>query len=109
MKTFIVEIDNKPNLQFTGSLIAYVESTHNNAAEHYSGQVGRWAELSLYKTAAGKYVCHQVGRTCFQGETDRYSGLACETIEQVKEFFGYRWLAKELYEKANIDASINID
>lgn len=105
-----LSIDNEPNLRFTGEEIASAASTDNNAAgSSYSGQTGRWTELSLYRTKGGKYVCHQVGRTCWQGERDRYSGAVCETLDEVKAFFGHRWLAKELYAEAGISDAIDVE
>lgn len=110
METFTLEIDNQPNIRFTGELIASASSTDNQAVgSSYSGQTGRWTELALYKTQGGKYICHQVGRTRWQGEQDRFSGAVCENTEEVIEFFGHRWLAKELYEYAGICDAINVE
>lgn len=110
METFILEINNAPNIRFTGELLAEASSTDNQAmGSSYSGQTGRWTELAIYKTKGGKYICHQVGRTRWQGERDRFSGKVCETLEEVIEFFGHRWLAKELYEDAGICDAINVE
>lgn len=110
MDTFTIEIDNGPGLRFAGELVASAASADNRAmGSSYSGQTGRWTELALYKTKAGKYICHQVGRTCWQGERDRSSGKVCETLDEVKEFFGHRWLAKELYAEASIDDSVDVE
>lgn len=110
MKTFTLEIDNAPNVRFTGELIASAVSSDNQATgSSYSGQTGRWTELSLFKTKGGKYICHQVGRTRWQGERDRFSGEVCETLEDIKEFFGHRWLAKELYAEAGIDDAVKVE
>lgn len=110
METFTLQIDNAPDIRFTGELLASVASTDNQAyTSSYSGQVGRWTELELYKTAGGKFICHQIGRTRWQGERDRFSGKVCETMAEVKEFFGHRWLAKELYAEAKIEDVIDIE
>lgn len=109
METITVEIDNAPDIRFTGELVARASSSDNNAAgRRYSGQTGRWTELALYKTQGGKYICHQVGRTHWQGERDRRSGEVCETLAEVKSFFGHRWLAKELYAEAGIDDTVEV-
>ncbi|GEM_PF-1199208 len=73
------------------------------------GMRGRWAELILYRTQGGKYVCEQIGRTERQGESDRRSAAVCEDHEGVIEFFGTGWLAKDLYAKAGIDITIHVD
>lgn len=110
METYTLEIDNEPNIRFTGELVATAASSDNKAVgSSYSGQTGRWTELALYKTKGGKYICHQIGRTCWQGERDRFSGKVCETLEEVKEFFGHRWLAKDLYAEASIDDVVEVD
>lgn len=110
METFTIEIDNAPNIRFTGELVASASSSDNQAmGSSYSGDTGRWTELDLYKTSKGKYICHQVGRTRWQGERDRYSGKVCETLEEVIEFFGHRWLAKELYYEAGIEDAIVVE
>lgn len=110
MKTFTLEIDNASNVRFTGELVASAASSDNQEmGSSYSGQTGRWSELALYKTKGEKFVCHQVGRTCWDGERDRFSSKVCETLEEVKEFFGYRWLAKELYSEAGIDGTVEVE
>lgn len=100
METFTLIIDNEPNLRFNGECIANVES---------SEQSGRWTELALYRTKGGKFVCHQIGYTQWVGERNRFSGHACETLEDVKAFFGHRWLAKELYESAGIPDFVEVE
>lgn len=104
MKEYIVIRDNAADLKFNGEIVAHTESSANNASgSAYSGQTGRWSELTLYKTAGGKFVCEQVGRTQWQGEHDRFSGAVCENETEVIAFFGHGWLAKELYEFASIE------
>lgn len=109
-KKITVERDNEPSIVFNGELVASARSSDNNpASSSYSGSVGRWTELSLYRTASGKYVCSRIGRTRWVEEHDRYSGAVCETVQEVIDFFGHRWLAKELYDKAGIEDIINVD
>jgi hypothetical protein len=110
METFTLEIDNAPSVRFTGELVASAASSDNQAiGSGYSGQTGRWTELALYKTKGGKIICHQVGRTRWQGDRDRFSAKVCETLAEVKEFFGHRWLAKELYAEASIDDAVEVE
>ena len=110
MELFVVEVDNAPDLRFFGKIRAKVRSYSDRArVGEYSGQVGRHSELSLYETAAVNFVCQRVDRTCWQGESDSYDGKVCDTVEQVKEYFGYGWLAKELYRNAGIDVALTVD
>lgn len=83
-------------------------SSANNASPYYSGSTGLWTELALYRTKSGKFVCHQIGRTMWEGQRDRFSGKVCETLDEVKDFFGHRWLAKSLYKEAGIDDVIEV-
>lgn len=110
MKKYLLEVDNAPDIRFTGELIASAASTDNKAIGHsYSGESGRWAELRLFKTAGGKYICYQVGRTTWNGEKDRHSAAICENYQEIIEFFGHRWLAKELYDDAGIDDTVDVE
>lgn len=108
--TITLSVDNKPDIRFTGECIGAASSSDNNASgSSYSGSTGRWTELKLYKTIGGRYICHQVGRTRWQGERDLYKAKVCETEEDVISFFGHRWLAKELYANAGIEDVSVID
>ena len=109
METFTIEIDGEPNIRFTGELVAKACTSNDQAAGiYYSGHPDRWTKLYLYKTKGGKFVCHQIDRTIYH-DRGRLSGKVCETMEEVKEFFGHRWLAKELYDDAGIDDSIELE
>lgn len=72
-------------------------------------ETGRWAELTLYRTAGGRYVCQQIGRTIWEGEHDRHSAAVCYTTEEVVGFFGVGWLAKQIYDSAGIDAAEEVE
>lgn len=110
MEEFTVRRDSDRDIKFKGDKVASAASSANQAmGSSYSGSTGRWKELALYKTAGGKYICEKIERTQWQGERDRFHGAVCETIDQVIEFFGTGWLAKELYYNAGIDSSINVD
>ncbi len=110
VETFVIEVDNAPSIRFSGEKIARACSSDNQAwGSSYSGSTGRWTELTLYKTVGGKYVCEMVGRTRWQGERDRYSAKVCTTEAEVIEFFGHRWLAKELYADAGIVDVVDVE
>lgn len=63
MKNFQVR-DNKRIIKFEGVQLAGVTS-------RTSGKQ-RWIELAIYKTRAGTYVLHGVGRTQVEDEVDRH-------------------------------------
>lgn len=101
MDKITVKNDNAPDIRFTGELMGTASSRDNNTT--------RWTELELYKTQTGKFVCSETGYTIWQGERDRYNAKVCDSVEEVTQFFGHGWLAKELYEKANLDTAIDLD
>lgn len=108
-KIITVARDNDSDLRFEGELVAEASSSDNDAVGSYSGSVGRWTELRLYRTASGKYVAQSIGRTRWQGEHDRYSAVICETKADVIKFFGHGWLAKALYTEADIEDVVTVD
>lgn len=103
VELIILENDNAPSIRFKGELIAEASSSANRASGSYSGAPGRWTELKLYRTAGGRYVAQSVGHTQWQGEHTRYAAQVCETAADVIAFFGHGWLAKELYDDADIE------
>lgn len=109
METFTLKNDGAPDVRFTGVELASTSSSANNASSYYSGSVGRWTVLELYKTKGGKFIAHSIGRTQWQGEHDRYKVAVCETEAEVIAFFGHGWLAKSLYEEAGIVDVTNVE
>lgn len=96
-----LEINNAPNLRFTGSLVGCVDSKTTGAQ--------RWTVLALYRTTGGKYICYKEGHSAHQGEYTKTSGAVAETPSQVIEFFGHTLLAKSLYSEAQIDDVTIVD
>lgn len=100
---YIIDRQNARPIKFSGEKIASTDSRQ--------GSNGRWTELALYKTDSGKYVCEKIGLTLWQGgeggrNTDE--AVVCESITEVVEYFGLGWLAKEIYQKVNIDIAEEI-
>ena len=110
MEEYTVVRDDDIDLQFKGEELASVCSSDNNASgSSYSGQTGVWQELALYKTKGGKFICERVNRTRWEGDRDSFQGAVCTTLEEVINFFGMGWLAKDLYAVAEIEATQQID
>lgn len=110
MEKYILKVDNVPNIGFTGELIASAASTEDKTlGRNYSGETGRWADLKLFKTTGGKYVCYKVDHTIWDCERDRRSAAICENHQEIIAFFGHRWLAKELYENAEIADTLEVE
>jgi hypothetical protein len=96
-----LHVDDSPDLRFQGETLADVMD------EPKIG--GRWTELSLYRTARGRYVCYRVSQTQWVKEDNRYEAATVDTIAEVIAFFGQSDLAKEIYIRARIDNSIDPD
>jgi hypothetical protein len=109
MEQIFVKRDDEPDIKFSGELLGYAASSDNNAHPNYSGRIARWTELALYRTKGGRYVCEQIDYTRWQGEHTRYSGAVYDSTAEVIEFFGCGWLAKKLFERADIDASVEVE
>lgn len=65
--------------------------------------------LALYKTEGGKLICERIDRTRWQGERDSHHAKVCANNNEVIDFFGHGWLAKELHKEAGIDAAERIE
>jgi EXLDI family protein len=117
METITVRRDEEPDLVFEGVKIASVTSlSHTNDI--------RWTELTLYRTATNRYVVERLGCTNWQGEMTRWEAFVTReethfpdiegeagagsldesARDEIKKFLGYGWLAKELYDAADIEA-----
>jgi len=100
---YIVERDNDVDLRFTGKLLAETSSR-----DPYNDR-GRWFDLSLYQTVGGKFICQKEDITRWQGEHNRNQAEVCQSLEEVKAFFGNGWASKELYANAGIDNTENVE
>lgn len=103
METFELTISYAPDIRFTGKLLARVHDSDTN----FNSLTEKWTKMSLYKTKGNKFICYHVIKSWAY---EYYcSGLVCETIEDVKEFFGQGWLAEELYYEAEIEHVVEVD
>jgi hypothetical protein len=114
-KEIIVTRDGKPDLAFTGTLLA--------SAAPSSAPKGQWQEYRIYDTTGGKHVFSKVTRSVLAGERDTYqaevfdpspSSVPSQILRSARDlahsrpmtwmdaaaaFFGYDPLAKALYRK----------
>lgn len=100
LQVYVVRHDEGPELEIMAERIAHMSS----GDEHFNNK-GRWTELTLYRTAAGKFVACEVGRSINPGERDRSSYWVCSCEEQVVECLGVGRLAKDLFKQAGINAA----
>lgn len=109
METIVVERDDDCSIEFKGEVVARTASSCNQGAHDYSGRCGQWKELTLYKTAGGGFVCEQIYKSMWRGDSDFCRGAVCDDEDDVIGYFGGGWLAKRLYEKAGFDESLYAD
>lgn len=113
--TFVIKRDNEPDLQFTGSLLGFASNRkfqdlpNTDVEAKPSQNTNRWTELALYLTKGGSYVCHQANYSLLPGEHNKFDARVTKVKDEVTDFFGYRWLAKTLYESARFNANQIID
>jgi hypothetical protein len=69
----VVVRDGQPDLKFRGTLLASVASD--------SARTGRWRELRVYRTAAGKKVFFEIGRSILDGERDKFEARVFDPME----------------------------
>ncbi|MBD8877676.1 hypothetical protein [Roseibium polysiphoniae] len=107
-RKYLIEQDDGPDLQFTGKRIASAASSTDRQSGIYSGQVGNWDELELYRTSAGNFVCVIENRTAWQGERNVRRATVANDAKAVINFFGQGWLAKMIYDEAGIENVQNV-
>jgi hypothetical protein len=114
-KEHIVVRDGKPDLAFTGTLLA--------SAAPSAASKGYWEELRVFQTSAGKHVFSKIKRTVYADEHDEHKAEIFDPAptsataqllrsahdlthskpktwkDAAVDFFGYEPLAKELYRK----------
>ena len=116
-KEQIVTRDGKPDLGFTGTLLASAST---------SAPKGRWQEYRVYSTATGKHVFSKITRSIFADETDKHeadvfdpapASVSSQLLRSARDltrsrpmtwmdaavgFFGYDPTAKALYRKLSV-------
>jgi hypothetical protein len=68
----------------------------------------RWTVYKLYRTQGGSFVAQIIGYSQWDGETTRYSAAVYKTEADVRAFLGFSDAAKEVYEEANISATVKV-
>ena len=89
--------------------IASASSSGNRGMHDFSGETGRWKELTLYKTGEAISSVSRLTRRCGVGTETSLEEPSATTRDEVIDFFGGDWLAKQLYAHAEIDAAIDVE
>lgn len=105
MDTITLTRDDARDVRFSGEEIASVSSRDPVSGPRNT----RWTELTLYRTASGRLVCSEVGRTQWQGEHDRHRVYIADDGADLVGELGTGWLAKELYDEAGIECIEDVE
>ncbi|MDW8059227.1 MAG: hypothetical protein RMK01_04055 [Thermomicrobium sp.] len=68
-----------------------VETSPDRAHPAYSGQVGRWWRLTLYRLPGGDYVLHECRCSNWQHEADRYAVHRFPDLAAVRRYLVATW------------------
>lgn len=109
VKSYTVERDNQRPLRFTGTRLAVARSSSDRGSSEYSGQVGISEVLALYQSQRGDYVASRVCLTQREGNRDTHDAIVSKSREAIMEFFGFEWLAMEIYAAADWDIAEDLD
>ena len=94
---WVVVRDGCADLRFTGTVVA-----EESSRECSGPRSVRWDVLKLYRTRSGTWVCSREHHTRYAKEQGSREGAVCAGTAEVVQFFGYGFLAKQLYAVAGI-------
>ena len=106
MKTYKLVNDGARDVRFTGEKLGEVSSY-----SLFGSRQNRWTEIGLYRTAGDKLILKIIGRSQWQGESDRHEVVICEDEAAVVTALvdgndgRLSDLAKELLEAVSIEAA----
>lgn len=98
----LVVRDGERELRFCGFLLGESSSRKGGTQE-------RWAEISIHRTAEGRYIVSGIGRTIRDGEVDKHWAHVCEeaggAIESLYQLDDHdirymTWVSKRALEQA---------
>lgn len=96
-----VRNDSGLDIQFMGMELAVVSSEHSEAAE--------WTELRVHETENGRFVFSKSFIKRNFPDSNKFEAIVQPQLEGCISFFGYGWLAKNLYEKIGVKGFLDLD
>lgn len=97
MKQFTLDVNNGPDIRFVGKLVAQVDNLDTHAKMNY------WVEMSLYQTQGGKWIASRTKRHHNANRPEPCQAEVFEELNDITGFFGFGWMAKDLYEQAGLE------
>ncbi|MDY7000751.1 MAG: hypothetical protein SVS15_03095 [Thermodesulfobacteriota bacterium] len=80
MEQFKLQRFDRPDLSFTGKMLAVVDE------REFTGFLENWLEVSLYKTSMGKYVLSSNFHVTSCGNRNIHTTLAFDSLEHLLEY-----------------------
>lgn len=108
-QTYTVHRDNQRPLRFTGTHLAVARSSSDRSRSDFSGQVGIREILELYQSQRGDYIACRTIITQWQGDHDTHEAVISSSRQEVMNYFGFGWLAMEIYAAADWDIAEDLD
>ncbi|WP_217511794.1 hypothetical protein [Vibrio metschnikovii] len=96
-REFKVYRTNLSDLMFNGVKLAGVYCDDDKLVKQYN-------ELSVYLTKSGKVICEKISKEYDIDGRVKSQAEIFDSIEKVTGYFGYDWLAKELYLDLGFDS-----
>jgi len=84
MQEYTVSRTGDAPLKFKGEMVASADGKWFNGKDQ-----NRWHEITIFRTAGGKYVLSIEYRTQWQGEADAHDVEVCDDIEKVVDFLRF--------------------
>ena len=98
MSEWELRTDDQSDVRFRGRKLCEVSNRWRHGREET-----RWVELTLYQTLGGFFVIQRADMSLWQAESSSYSVALATSHAEIVEHLGQGLLAKELYQKANIE------
>ena len=103
MQEFIVKRSGQAPLRVRGEVVASVASSPDSDHPDYSWRMGQYAELTVYRTASGKFVAAMGRYTLWQGGHDFHLAAVFPTLREAVDWLlaiapspELDWLLEEL-------------
>lgn len=104
--TTIIKRTGQAPLRIRGAQLAHAETSMNNADPSYSGSPGNSADVTIYRTAAGRHVVAIAHLTIWQGCHDTDEAAVFPTLPECIQYLQGRvpgWLVEDIIEQLGPD------
>lgn len=101
MENMRVMRQNGMPLDFAGTMEAFATTRNGNKS--------RWTEITVWRTAGGKYVLLVSGMTLVDGERERHHGSVHDSKDDVKAAMRPTRIAADVLTQLGVEAVLHIN